>query len=130
MGPKPSSKRAPVRPLAPQEEHLAEFCPTYAAVMDLLGRRWMGLVLRVLLTGPHRFNAILAAVPGLSDPQLTQRLRELEQHKLVERRVIPASPVRVEYELTRAGRELEATVRVISDWADRWWHEPAGDAEG
>jgi DNA-binding HxlR family transcriptional regulator len=93
--------------------------------MDLLGRRWMGLVLRVLLTGPHRFNAILAAVPGLSDPQLTQRLRELEQHKLVERRVIPASPVRVEYELTQAGRELEATVRVISDWATRWWHDPA-----
>jgi len=81
----------------------------------------MGVVLRVLLTGPHRFNEILAAVPGLSDPLLTQRLRELEARGLVERRVFPTSPVRVEYELTKAGRDLERVVREISAWAERWW---------
>jgi DNA-binding HxlR family transcriptional regulator len=89
--------------------------------MDLLSRRWMGLVLRVLMSGPHRFNQILAAVPGLSDPLLTQRLRELEARKLAVRHVLPNSPVRVEYELTDAGRDLEKAVRTLSDWASKWW---------
>jgi DNA-binding HxlR family transcriptional regulator len=108
---------------------LAAFCPTYAAVVDLLSRRWMGLVLRVLLTGPHRFNEIMAAIPGLSDPQLIQRLRELERHGLAVRRVLPSSPVRVEYELTEAGRDLERMVRAIADWAEKWWKEPAEGGE-
>ncbi len=107
--------------LAGQAEKLTEFCPTFAAVMDLLSRRWMGVVLRVLLTGPHRFNEILGAIPGLSDPLLTQRLRELQARKLVERRVIPSSPVRVEYALSEAGRDLEQAVRVIALWAEKWW---------
>jgi len=81
----------------------------------------MGLVLRVLMSGPHRFSQILAAVPGLSDPLLTQRLRELQAQGLAERNVLPTSPVRVEYELTEAGRDLERAVRALSDWAEKWW---------
>lgn len=104
---------------------MSEFCASYASLMDLLGRRWMGIVLRVLMTGPHRFSEILAAVPGLSDPLLTQRLRELEAKKLVDRRVLPTSPVRVEYELTEAGRDLELAVRTLSQWAEKWWFTPA-----
>jgi DNA-binding HxlR family transcriptional regulator len=111
---------------APNTEKLSEFCPMYASLMDLLSRRWMGIVLRVLMSGPHRFNEILAAVPGLSDPLLTQRLREMEARKLVERRVFPTSPVRVEYELTESGRDLERAVRVLSEWAEKWWTAPAG----
>lgn len=104
-----------------EEEELVTFCPTYAHAMAVLGRRWTGLILRVLLAGPHRFNELLAAVPGISDPLLTQRLRELELEGLVERRVLPSSPVRVEYELTEAGRDLEQVVRVISAWAHKWF---------
>jgi DNA-binding HxlR family transcriptional regulator len=103
-----------------EKEQLAGFCAPYARAMEVLGRRWMGLTLRVLLTGPHRFNELLAAIPGISDPQLTQRLRELEMAGLVERRVLPTSPVRVEYELTEAGRDLEQVVRVVSAWAHKW----------
>ena len=102
-------------------EKLTEFCPTFASVMDLISRRWMGVVLRVLLTGPHRFGEILAAVPGLSDPLLTQRLRELQAKHLLERRVLATSPVHVEYELTEAGRDLERSIRVIAEWAEKWW---------
>jgi DNA-binding HxlR family transcriptional regulator len=80
----------------------------------------MGIVLRVLMSGPHRFSEILAAVPGLSDPLLTQRLRELEARRIVERHVFPTSPVRVEYQLTEAGRDLENAVRVLSHWAEKW----------
>jgi DNA-binding HxlR family transcriptional regulator len=92
--------------------------------MDLLSRRWMGIVLRVLMTGSHRFSEILSAVPGLSDPLLTQRLRELEAKKILERRVLATSPVRVEYELTEAGRDLERAVRVLSEWAEKWMVAP------
>jgi DNA-binding HxlR family transcriptional regulator len=113
---------------------ISEYCEVYAQLMDLLSRRWMGLVLRVLMSGPHRFNQILAAVPGLSDPLLTQRLRELEARKLAVRHVLPNSPVRVEYELTESGRDLEKAVRTLSDWASKWWgpetpsqeHQPGG----
>ncbi|HYW82979.1 MAG TPA: helix-turn-helix domain-containing protein [Spirochaetia bacterium] len=104
---------------------MTEFCPQYASLMDLLSRRWMGIILRVLMSGPHRFSEILAAVPGLSDPLLTQRLREMESKELLERRVFPTSPVRVEYELTEAGRDLERAVRVLSEWAEKWWSKPA-----
>jgi DNA-binding HxlR family transcriptional regulator len=105
--------------------HLSEFCESYASLMDLLGRRWTGIILRVLLAGPHRFSEIMAAVPGLSDPLLTQRLRELEAKRLLERRVLPSSPVRVEYELTEAGRDLELAVRTLSEWAEKWWQHMA-----
>lgn len=116
-----TSKREPTS-LAPESEvgELTAFCPYYARAVDVLGRRWMGVVLRVLMTGPHRFNEILAAIPDLSDPVLTQRLRELEAEGLVERRVLPTSPVRVEYELTAAGRDLESVVRAIAAWSQRW----------
>jgi len=102
------------------EEALTEFCPVYTQAIDILGQRWMGLILRVLLTGPHRFNEILAVIPGLSDPMLSQRLRELEAKSLVTRRVVPSSPVKVEYELTEAGSDLERVVREISAWAAKW----------
>jgi len=99
---------------------MSEFCPIYASLFDMLSRRWMGIILRVLMSGPHRFSEILAVVPGLSDPLLTQRLRELEAKKIVERHVFPTSPVRVEYQLTAAGRDLENAVRALSRWADKW----------
>src|SRR5258706_12078924 len=107
-----------------EPEQMTPFCATFAAVMDLLSRRWMGVILRVLLTGPHRFSEIMALIPGLSDPLLTQRLRELQARKLLERRVLPSSPVRVEYELTEAGRGLELALRTITQWAEKWWTDP------
>ena len=101
-------------------EQMSPFCELFASLMDLLGRRWAAVILRALLGGPRRFNEILAAIPGLSDPLLTQRLREMEAHNLLVRRVYPTSPVRVEYELTEAGRDLEPAVRALSTWAGKW----------
>ncbi len=88
--------------------------------MELIGRRWTGVILRVLINGPHRFNALLAAVPGLSDRLLSERLRELEAEGIVTRRVLPGPPVKVEYELTEQGRDLEQVIRAISAWAEKW----------
>jgi DNA-binding HxlR family transcriptional regulator len=103
-----------------EEEHLSNFCPRYHHAMELIGRRWTGAILRVLINGPQRFNALLAEVPGLSDRLLSERLRELEAEGLVVRHVLPGPPVRVEYELTERGHDLEQVIRAISAWAEKW----------
>lgn len=104
----------------PEMNQLAEFCPQYHHAMEIIGKKWMGSILRVLMHGTHRYNEILLAIPGISDRLLTERLRDLEAEGLVVRHIASTSPVRVEYELTEAGHELNLAVRVISIWAVKW----------
>jgi len=95
-------------------------CWQFHEAIEFVGRRWMGAILFVLMRGPHRFNALLAAIPGLSDRLLTQRLRELESAGLAVRRVLTGPPVKVEYELTEAGRDLQEIVRAVLQWGQKW----------
>jgi DNA-binding HxlR family transcriptional regulator len=89
--------------------------------VELIGRRWTGAIVAVLLAdGPLRFSELKAEVPGLSDRVLTQRLRELETEELVERAVHPGPPLRVEYALTPKGVGLEPVVRALESWGQRW----------
>jgi DNA-binding HxlR family transcriptional regulator len=99
---------------------VSEQCAQFSLAMNLLSRRWMGQILRILLAGPRRYNELLDAIEGLSDPLLTQRLRELVDNKLATRNVSDCSPVRVEYGLTEAGYDLEEAIRAIAAWAVKW----------
>lgn len=101
---------------------ISTYCEHYQAVIELIGRRWMGAILRVLMSGePRRFNELLAAIPGLSDRLLTERLRELMEQEIVERVSAPdISPIAIQYRLTESGRDLEVVVRAISTWARLW----------
>jgi DNA-binding HxlR family transcriptional regulator len=101
------------------------FCPRFHKAIELVGRRWTGAIVRVLLGGPRRFNELLAAVPGMSDRLLTERLRELEAENLIHRDVQPGSPVRVVYSLTCAGAELQAALDALGQWAERWIEAPS-----
>lgn len=103
-----------------EEKPLPGFCPRYHHAVELIGRRWSGAILRVLISGPHRFHELLTSVPGLSDRLLSERLRELEAEGLVIRQVLPGPPVKVQYELTEAGHDLEVAVRAIASWAEKW----------
>jgi DNA-binding HxlR family transcriptional regulator len=103
------------------------FCPRFHKAIELIGRRWTGAVIRVLLGGPRRFNELLAAVPGISDRLLTERLRELEAEGLIRRDVQPGSPVRVVYSLTCAGAELQVALDALGQWAERWIEPAATD---
>ena len=79
---------------------ISPFCPAYHEAIELIGRRWTGAILRVLLSGARRFSDITTTIPGLSDRLLSERLKELEGAGIVTRTVYPETPVRVEYQLT------------------------------
>ena len=99
---------------------LSEYCLKYEQAMSLLSKRWTGLILRALLAGSSRFSGIADYVPGLSDRLLSQRLKELESEEIVERRVYPETPVRIEYRLTAKGEQLREIVEAVQSWADTW----------
>ena len=100
--------------------HLTAFCPTYHRAIELIGRRWTGAILRAMLSGEARFSDIAAAVPGLSDRLLSERLKELEAEGIVRRTVVPSTPVRIDYALTDKGLALNEVIVAVSDWAEHW----------
>jgi DNA-binding HxlR family transcriptional regulator len=97
-----------------------ELCPRFHHASELIGRRWTGAIIYVLLKSRCRFAALRAAIPDITDRMLSERLQELEQEGVVERIVLPETPVRVEYELTKKGRALAAAMDAIAAWAEKW----------
>ena len=97
-------------------------CPYYHEAVELIGRRWTGAIVAVLLQAeaPMRFTEVAAAVPQLSDRLLSERVKELEARGVVERTVLPGSPARVEYTLTAMGRSLAPALDELAAWARRW----------
>jgi DNA-binding HxlR family transcriptional regulator len=112
-----SGRPQEVEPAAP-----ASCCPYYHEAVELIGRRWTGAIVIVLLDhgGPLRFGEIAAAVPQLSDRLLSERMKELEARGVVVRTERRAAPVRVDYCLTEMGRQLEPAVRALETWARQW----------
>ncbi len=97
-------------------------CPHYHEAVELIGRRWTGAILEILLqAGSLRFSELAASVPQLSDRMLSDRLKELEARGLVERAVYSGPPVRVEYSLTSMGAALGPAVGELKTWARRWF---------
>ncbi|GMK45002.1 MULTISPECIES: winged helix-turn-helix transcriptional regulator [Paenibacillus] len=95
-------------------------CPKYEAAADILGKKWTGLIIRVMLGGPKRFKEIKEQIPEMSDKMLTDRMKELESQSIVKRTVYPEMPVRIEYELTPKGRELQPVIESIQSWGEHW----------
>ena len=104
-------------------------CPLYHETVELIGSRWTGAILWVLMSGPMRFSVIVNAVPGMSDRLCCSRLRGLEGAGLVDRRVMTSQPGGVEYRLTRAGRDLEDALAAIGEWGHRWLTPHPGDRD-
>src|SRR5215510_13788260 len=102
-----------------------ELCTRFHRASELIGRRWTGAIIFVLLKSRCRFAALRDAIPDITDRMLSDRLQELEEEGIVERTVVPETPVRVEYALTRKGRELGAVVKAITEWAHDWIDESA-----
>ena len=102
-----------------------ELCTRFHRASELIGRRWTGAIIFLLLKQTCRFATLRDAIPDITDRMLSERLQELEEEGLVERTVIPETPVRVEYSLTKKGKALGDPIRAITDWAEK--HVPLTD---
>lgn len=98
----------------------AAFCPRYHHAVEVIGRRWTGAIVWAMLHGVTRYCGLTATIPGLSDRMLSERLKELETEGIIERTVIPTTPVTIEYHLTAKGQALGTVVEGISQWAEAW----------
>src|SRR5438046_5998898 len=105
--------------------HAPELCARFHRASELIGRRWTGAIIFVLMKSRCRFAMLRDAIPDITDRMLSERLQELEEEGIVERTVVPEIPVRVEYALTKKGRELASVVEAITDWAHDWIELPA-----
>ncbi len=90
-------------------------CPVEAC-LEVIGGKWKGVVLFHLLAGTRRFNELKRTMPKVTQRMLTRQLRELEAYRIIERRVYPEVPPRVEYSLTELGRTLEPILRTLQTW--------------
>ncbi|MER5356050.1 helix-turn-helix domain-containing protein [Kitasatospora sp. NPDC002551] len=100
-----------------------------ARFLVLLNGPWATLIVRELLHGPHRFNQLREALPGISPHTLTSRLRQFERHGIVTRTTYAEIPPRVEYALTPLGEGLRDVLDAMGTWATAV-PDPAADATG
>jgi len=90
--------------------------PTVRPILEQIANKWAILVLIFICDKPQRFNAIKRRLDGITQKALTETLRRLERNGLVARRVIPVSPVAVEYSITELGRTLQDPIAALYDW--------------
>ena len=95
-------------------------CPKFHKAIELIGRRWTGALVQMLMGGRRRFSDLKDVVPDISDRMLSERLKELEAEGIVRRIVTPDTPVKIEYELTEKGLALQKPLRAIGTWANDW----------
>jgi len=86
----------------------------------LLGKRWSGVILGLLLQGPARFAVLARTIPGISERMLSDRLNELTKAGLIDRTVIDGPPLGVLYRLTESGRAIGPGLLTLGDWAERY----------
>jgi DNA-binding HxlR family transcriptional regulator len=95
-------------------------CEHFHHAIELIGRRWSGAIIFLLLQSRCRFATLRDAIPGITDRMLSERLQELEEEGIIERTVVPDTPVRVEYALTKKGRGLATALTAVGEWAHKW----------
>lgn len=95
------------------------YCPV-AATMNLLNQKWTLHIIRELMSGKKRFNELAHRVGGVNSRTLRERLRVLEEEKIVVRHVVNTIPPWVEYELTEKGHGLNSVIDSIAAWGRRW----------
>jgi len=95
-------------------------CPHFLWAARIVGQRWVPQIVRALEQGPTRFGDLRDGIPQISDHLLSQRLKAMEEDGIVERRVTPSTPVRIEYRLSKSGRELARVFEELGTWAERW----------
>jgi DNA-binding HxlR family transcriptional regulator len=104
-------------------------CPMEAC-LEVIGGKWKGVILGYLLGGTMRFGELKRRLPEVTQRMLTTQLRELEAHGLIDRKVYPEVPPKVEYSLTEYGRTLEPILILMKGWGEGLLARMAGEARG
>lgn len=94
-------------------------CPRFEKAMELISKRWVGLILSELLKGPKRFSEMETNLP-VSGRLLSERLKLLEKENIVARSVYSEYPVRIEYSLTEKGESLKPVIEELQAWSEGW----------
>lgn len=106
-----------------KSENLKDLCSKFHSTIELIGKRWNGIIIYHLLDGPLRYHELLDKVNGISDRLLIERLRELEKEGLVTKEVDPINTRKVQYQLTELGQQLEAVIHAVITWILEQSHE-------
>ena len=92
-------------------------CPVETTLM-LIGDKWKVLILRDLMGGTKRFSELKKSIGHVTQKVLTAQLRDMEEKKLLTRKVYAEVPPRVEYSLTDLGRSLKPILDAMWDWGE------------
>jgi DNA-binding HxlR family transcriptional regulator len=106
------------------EDHTFECDEALTKAFSLLGKRWSGVILGLLLQGPARFAVLARTIPGISERMLSDRLNELASAGLVDRTVLDGPPLGVVYQLTESGRAIGPGLLRLGEWAERYMAPP------
>ena len=99
-------------------EPYCQMCP----MSDLFPKKWLHQIIMELARNKKmRYNELLKRLNGINSKTLTERLRLLEEHKILTRTVYPEVPLRVEYELTEIGLDLHKAFQQMCEWAIKWY---------
>ncbi len=98
-------------------------CPV-TATMEVIGGKWKILILYLIFNDINRFGKMGMVLKDISKQMLTTQLRELENDGIIERKIYPEIPPRVEYFLTGKGRSLLPIINLMKDWGDEHLLQP------
>lgn len=100
--------------------HDEKVCSLFHNAIEIIGRRWTGAIIYCLCGGGKRFSELQDSIPDISSRLLTERLKELEDNKIINREITKDRPIQVVYSLTQKGLDLEPIFKSIHDWAYNW----------
>lgn len=113
-----NEKVAPLNNYVPKDPKVIE-C-SIERTLEVIGGKWAFLVLRELFDGTRRFGELQRQISGISPKSLTDTLRHLEEHGVLERTAYPTVPVTVEYTLTPKGQDLHQILKEMKLWSAKW----------
>jgi DNA-binding HxlR family transcriptional regulator len=106
----------------PEPDIFSANCPTQR-VLETIADKWSVIVIYALSNDTKRYNELQRQIGGISQKMLTQTLRELERNGLVDRKVYPVVPPKVEYSLTPLGKTIREPLGALCKWASQYFQE-------